>query len=429
MVHVDKIESGSPAEKAGLRAKDNLISANGKNLRDALDVQFYIEGERRVEIEVERGDEIFRITLRNPRLVFSGIIPHPIGLKRCKNKCVFCFIDQQPKGLRKSLYVKDEDINYSFLYGNYITLTKYAEWEIARAIEQKMSPLYISVHSLDEKIRRALLGNEKIPPILPLLERLTQNRVMIHAQIVVVPGYNDSDEDLSNTIRGLYELGENSLSCAIVPVGLTKYRECLPKIEPVTYKNAKRILKLSERLRNSFDRPYFLQCADELFLLSGERIPETDYYGDFPQLDNGVGIVRLTIDDAKEYKENPRDLRISFKRKLKVDIVTGTRGGEILKKIFPKNLGIKGVEARIIPIENRFWGKSVSCANLLTAKDIYRATLSLKSDVIYLPPKVINSEGLFLDNVKISDFERKMKKKFIVGCSYLSELQDNIVSL
>ncbi len=424
MVKIIHIESGSPAAKAGLRESDTIISADGHILHDALDFMFYIEQKPRVEIVYLRGDTEFRTTLKNREFSYSGMEPETIGLRRCNNKCVFCFIDQQPMGMRKSLYVKDEDIRHSFLHGNYITATNTPEWEWERIIEQRMSPLYISVHATDEKIREKMLGNVNAPPIMPILERLASSNIGFHSQIVVVPDFNDG-KILEKTVRDIYRLGGSALSCAIVPVGMTRYRKDLPKIEPVTPSLAARIIQISGKIRGEIDRPEFLQIADEMFLLAGEKIPEAEYYGDFPQLDNGVGIVRLTIDDAESYTREPICTSVE-NHKFFVDIITGTRAADILQRHFPKNLGIKGVERRIIGIKNRFWGDDVTAANLLTGKDIKNAVIGSEADIIFLPPNVLNAENLFLDNMSIDEIREAAHGEVVVNSGYLSDIQEVI---
>ncbi len=425
MLFIDDILPDSPAWRAGLRRGDSIVSANGATIHDALDLQFYIEDEEEVELLIRRSGKELAILLENPLLEPTGIEPHPIGLRRCSNNCIFCFIDQQPPGLRESLYVKDEDIRHSFLHGNYITLSNTPEWEIERVITQRMSPLYISVHATDEKIRRKLLGNNKIAPILPLLKRMTESGVWIHTQVVVVPEVNDSDEVLDRTISDLYSLGENSLSCALVPVGLTRYRVGLPRVRPVLPETARRIIELSDAMRSRFDRPNFLQLADEFFLLADKELPPDTYYGDYPQLENGVGMTRLFIEDMKEI-----DVTHSIAERygtIHVDIVTGTRAAKIFEKI-PENLGIAGVKSRIIGIENRFWGSSVNVANLLTGNDIIDVISGRESDIIFLPPKVLNDEGLFLDGKTLADVDGSVRGAVVVGPRYLSEVQEYLLS-
>ncbi|MCK5833600.1 DUF512 domain-containing protein [bacterium] len=426
MLQIVEIEPRSPANRAGLLKDDVIVSAGGKTIRDALDIEFYIEGETYIDLLIERGDKEIPIRLLNLGLKPSGIIVEPLKIRHCGNKCVFCFVDQQPKGLRDSLYIKDEDVRFSFIYGNYVTLTNTPEWEIKRVIEQKMSPLYISVHSTDEEIRRNLLSNKKIKPIFPLLHHLTENGIAIHSQIVVVPGYNSNTKQLESTIKKLYSLGENSLSCALVPLGITDYRRELASLESINFEQAKDIIFMSNNIRDSIERPEFLQLADEFFVLAGENFPQSDYYDDYPQLENGVGMARLFIDDTINALNDNKIANILSDKT--IDIVTGLSAAELFKKLLPKDLGIKGCLTRIIGVKNSFWGNKVNVANLLTGKDIVSVISNSDADYIFLPPKVLNEDGLFLDGMSIETLQTSVKGRVMSGMSYLSEIQEVILN-
>ncbi len=425
MVEILDISSNSPAEHAGLLSGDLLVQANGHVIRDALDIEFYIEGEDRVEILYIRDGEERRTVLLNCAYDDSGIETEYLELRRCRNKCVFCFIDQQPKGLRDTLYVKDEDIRYSFLHSNYITASNTPDWEWKRVIEQKMAPLYFSVHATDEEIRAKMLGILNPPPIMPILSRLTRAGIQIHCQIVLVPGFNDGAV-LRKTLVDLHSLGKNSLTCAVVPVGLTKYRDCLPEIPAVSHCDAVDALRIIDELRAVNVRPEFFQAADELFLLAEKDIPEDEYYGEYDQLDNGVGMARLFIDDAMSCAREPK-VRLQKPRPLSVEIVTGTRAAKIFDAVLPSDLGIEGVQAKITPVVNDFWGEMVTAGNLLTGRDILRAIQNSKADIIFIPPKVINDNGLFLDDMAIEELDNSISGEIAVGADYLSDMQELII--
>lgn len=426
MVKIRKIALKSPAEKAGLRSGDLLIEADGKELRDALDIEFYVEGNANVEVTYRRDSEVLRSVIKNPRLDFTGIEAEYLKLRSCRNKCIFCFIDQQPKGLRKSLYIKDEDIRYSFLYGNYITATNTPEWEWDRIIEQRMGPLYFSVHATDEEIRKKMLGISDPPPIMPILERLTEAGIQIYSQIVLVPGFNDCDV-LHRTLEDLHSLGKNSLTCAVVPVGLTKYRERLPQVQPVSEFDARETIAIIEEYRNKSDRPEFFQAADEMFYIAGFPIPEEAYYGDYPQLDNGVGMMRLFIDDAMSCTKEPK-VSLTKNMTLRIEILTGIRAAQAFEKIIPADIGIEGVSASIIPVRNKFWGEMVTAANLLTGNDILGALENSTADIVFIPPKCINDKGLFLDGMSIRELENSIHGEIATGVEYLSEIQELIIA-
>lgn len=425
MVEILDISSNSPAERAGLVPGDLLLQANGHAIRDALDIEFYIEGEDRVDILYIRDGEERRTVLSNSDYDDSGLEAEYLELRRCRNNCVFCFIDQQPKGLRDTLYVKDEDIRYSFLHSNYITATNTPDWEWKRIIEQKMGPLFFSVHATDEDIRAKMLGIPNPPPIMPILSRLTRSGIQIHSQIVLVPGFNDG-EVLRKTLADLNSLGKNSLSCAIVPVGLTRYREGLPEIPAVSVFDALEALENIDEMRRNNPRPGFFQAADELFLLAGKDIPEDSYYGDYDQLDNGVGMARLFIDDATSCAREPK-VRLQKPKTLSVEIVTGTRAADIFRAVLPPDLCIEGASVRITPVVNDFWGEMVTAANLLTGRDILRAIQNSKADIIFIPPKVINDNGLFLDDMTIEELDNSIQGEIAVGAEYLSDMQELII--
>ncbi len=424
MLRVESVNKNSPAEKAGIRAGDNILSANGRPIRDALDLLYYIENERRCELVISRFGVSVETVLQNPRLVGSGIEPEQLKIRRCGNKCVFCFIDQQPSGLRPSLYIKDEDVRFSFIHGNFVTLTNTPEWEFERIIEQKMSPLYISVHSTDETIRRKLLNNCKITPMLPTLRRLTSAGIEIHSQVVVVPGYNSSEAALRKTILELYDLGKCSVSCALVPVGLTKYRDNLTTIEPVNQEITKQIIELTNSIRDSLDRPEFLQIADEFFVLGNEDFPMAAYYGDFPQLENGVGMMRLFIDDALNISSEMNN--INALKDIKIDIVTGVAAYPVFCNLIYKIFGLKENNVRIIKVNNRFWGEGVTVANLLTGNDIAESLKNSDADLIFIPPNVLNNNNLFLDDLSFDELQSQTVGKIYTNIAYLSEVYNVI---
>jgi len=401
-----------------LRCNDAIIS-------DQLDYYFYTEGEEYLDLTIIRDNKELKFTIENPGFEELGIVPEPLKVKRCRNKCIFCFVDQQPPGMRKSLYIKDEDIRYSFLEGNYVTLSDLSAKDLQRIIEQRFSPLYVSVHSTDEQVRHSLLGRNNSKPIMPILEKLTSSGIRIHTQIVVVPGYNDG-RILEKTVGELYELGENCQSCAIVPVGLTKYRQTLTYLENVSQKLAREIIDFSIEFRSRIDRPEFLQCADELFLLADYDIPDEGYYGDFPQLDNGVGMYRLFINDAIEYSRKPICERPNGSDWIKVGIVAGERASKLFRNYLPENLGLENVEREIIEVKNDFWGELVTSSNLLTGGDINKYISSKTLDMIFLPPRVVNKDERFLDNMSLEQLKSSTQSKIVIGPAYLSDIQEVI---
>ena len=406
-----EISSGSPADLSGLKVGDEIVSVDGEKIFDAIDWEFATsslsDGDV-VEIEFIRGGERFFVDVEVGRNGI-GIELAPLQVRRCKNKCVFCFIHQLPRGLRKSLYVKDEDFRFSFLYGSYITLTNLTEDDWRRIERQKLSPLYISVHATDDTVRKKMLGSENIPPILSQLRRLKNAGISFHTQIVLVPEYNDGDV-LRKTVADLLDFYPYLSSIAVVPVGLTEHRKNLPKIRPVLKDDAVRIIDWHFDLRNRDERARnVLQLADEFFIIAGEKIPPMSYYDDFPQYENGVGMVRDFIDSAENWKgEDFPDM--SGKNLV---IITGTIFAPILKKYAAEKLKkFTGANLKIIAPENSLFGKSVTVANLLSGQDVASALSNCRRDgntIAILPPKILNEDGLFLDDISIDKLKSSTK--------------------
>ena len=348
---------------------DLLVSINGQPIRDMIDYQFYSADEE-LALIIQKPDgsqiELEYDAFRHgpPELEFE---PDPI--KRCKNKCVFCFIHQLPKGLRKSLYVKDEDYRLSFMHGNYVTLTNLDESDFERIISLRMSPLYVSVHTTDEALRRRMLGRKDLPELMPQIKRLVESEIELHTQIVVCPGFNDGDA-LEKTIADLAEFYPDLRSVAIVPVGLTAHRKRLPKMHSVTHAIAREILDQCQTLQQNYLSRFesrFIYPADEFFLLADQPIPPQNYYEDFPQVENGVGMLRQLLSSRKLPA-------MELRKTLRATIVTGTLAEPILTRVLADKLrDIPDFEISVLPVENHLMGKSVTVSGLLGGKDIYSA--------------------------------------------------------
>jgi len=397
-----------------IQSGDKLLAINGHEINDLIDYKYY-SADDNLLILIEKPDgsqiEIEYDTYDNGTL---EIELEADRIKRCTNKCIFCFIHQLPKGLRKSLYVKDEDYRASFTHGNYITLTNLSESDFERIIEMRLSPLYISVHTTDEYLRKYMLGTKNAPLLMPQLQRLIDSCIEIHTQIVVCPDVNDG-EHLEKTIHDLSKLFPGLKSVAIVPVGLTVHREKLPKLRKVIKKDAERILKLCQKYQARYLRKLgtrFIFPADEFLLMTGSEIPPRKYYEDFPQIENGVGMIRQLMSSRRLPK-------LKLKQKLRASLITGTLASGILEKVLNNKLtGIGNFTWNIIPVKNNLMGNSVTVSGLLGGKDIYR---SLKKadwlgDVIFLPPNCLNDDNLFLDDWSPSDLEKKLKKPVVSGC-------------
>ena len=416
---VTEVSRKSAAYMAGVRKGDRLISVNGGKIRDDLDFTFLSSCEE-IAFELERGHrrKILHLTRQPGELL--GMEFKPIPVKRCRNRCIFCFIDQLPRGLRKSLYVKDEDYRYSFLNGNYITLTTLSENELSRIIRLGLSPLYISVHATDPEIRCAMLRNKNAGPILHRLRMLQNNGISFHTQIVVCPSINDSIV-LKKTIRDLLSITEGLLSIAVVPVGLTKYHK--NNLQMVSPMQARRICDMvtgmSARDKRQHDvRRLFI--ADELFIRAGLSIPERDYYEAYPQVENGVGLIRLLLDEWRQVKSELVDNRRN-----------GITGGKNKKYLLLSSVSAYPYLADIIrelrryfiacditvePVENGFFGATVTVAGLLTARDIKRVVRNkgMGMDSVIIPEVVLNYRGYTLDGFSVERLAGVTGKTIVV---------------
>ena len=305
-----------------------------------------------------------------------SLIQQDFKILRCSNRCVFCFVDQMPKGLRPTLYIKDEDYRLSFLHGAYITATGLTPPILLKIFNQRLTPLYISVHSTDENIRRHLLGRPDIPPILPILKDLAENDISFHTQIVVCPGINDGP-DLESTIQDLAGLRPALLSIAVVPVGLTKHRKGLPRLKaftpPLARKILSRLIPLQKRIKELF-------MADEIYIQAERPFPPAKAYADYPQLENGVGMMRKFMEEFKSLPASGRDL----------GIITGVSAFPFIKKLFKP-------PCKVIPVQNRLMGKSVTVTGLLSGKDILDAIKGKPLRACIIPPNCLNVDGLTLD--------------------------------
>jgi putative radical SAM enzyme (TIGR03279 family) len=414
---IRRVEENSLAEKRGLSSEDEIIEINNKFIRDIIDYRFYT-AEGKLEFLVkDKKNRLKKIKIRKRSDQDLGIILKEGRYRRCPNSCIFCFVDQLPPGLRKSLYFKDEDYRLSFLHGNFITLTNLSNEDIKRIPEQRISPLYVSVHTTDDNLRKKMLSNTRIPSILSLIKELTQNRIELHTQVVLCPGINDGDY-LKQTVFDLASFYPYVRSLAVVPVGLTKFRENLPRIRGVSKKYSEEIIKKVKEWQKSFRKEFnenFVYLSDEFFLKAGLDIPSARYYDDFYQIENGVGLVRKFLDDfKKEQNLFPKKL----KRKLEITLITGKLSAGVIKKIIKEKMNrIKNLMVKVVEVRNDFFGNTVTVSGLLAGLNIINALKKEKKlgEMILLPPDCVNVDGVFLDDLKPKDIEKIFKRKVVVG--------------
>ena len=408
-VVVAAIRPRTPAATAGLRVGDRLLAINGHALRDAIDFQFHASDET-LTVLIERTESAEPLTLRRGRgdLGIELAPPRPGEIATCANKCVFCFIHQLPRGMRKSLYVKDDDYRLSFLHGNYITLSDLDEAAMDRIVEQRLSPLYVSVHATDPALRHELLGRPRhSAEILPRLTRLAEARIRIHAQIVLCPGLNDGAH-LARTVSELAPLHPHVATTAIVPVGLTRHRERLPKLRALDAAEAAALCETVERWQREFLSTLgsrFVFLGDEVYLLAGRPLPGAGAYEGFPVAEDGIGLVRRFEDGflrrARRLKPGTRARRIT--------VVTGEMFGPRLAALIARLPD--GDRVRIVVVANEFFGRGIGVAGLLTGQDIQRALArsgDLGDEVLVPGAAVRDGDGVFLDDLAPRDLARDL---------------------
>jgi putative radical SAM enzyme (TIGR03279 family) len=409
-VTVAAVRPRSPAAAAGLASGDRIVAVNGHRLRDAIDFHFHA-GEARLELAVERGGVAMsrRLERRGADLGLELAAPRPGDIATCANKCVFCFIHQLPQGMRRSLYVKDDDFRLSFLHGNYITLSDLDEPSFVRIIEQRLSPLYISVHATDPQLRHALLGRPRHSvEILPRLERLAKAGIRMHAQIVLCPGLNDGSH-LERTVSELAPLHPQIATTAIVPVGLTRHRERLPALRSLTPAEARALVatvELWQRRWRAEMGSRFVFLADEIYLLAGLPVPAAATYEGFPIAEDGIGLVRRFEDGFARAVARGRRPRPASA----LTVVSGEMFAPRLSALLA-GAGVDPAAVRVAPILNDFFGRAIGVAGLLTGRDIQRH-LAIRSDLgraVLIPAVALrDADGVFLDDLTPADLARDL---------------------
>lgn len=402
---ITQVEAGSPAEKHGLRAGDVLLSINGEEIIDQIDYQA-LSIRRHVILHVRKADG------RDWHLELIKPTGKPLGLhfgesmeltpRVCKNKCVFCFIDQMPPACRPSLYVKDDDWRMSLLMGNFITMTNMNDAEFDRVVRRKVSPLFISVHATEPDLRVRLMANPEAAKIMDRLNILKENGIRFHCQIVLCPGLNDGVH-LERTLETLYTLHPAAQSAALVPVGLTRYREGLYPLRPYTREEARAVLTICEKWQQRFlaqSGTRFVFPSDEMLCIAGAELPEEEFYENYPQIENGVGLMRQFLNGLiAAGKSNDKAARPR-----RVVIPCGTSIAPYLQR-WIDTYGPPGVSARVQAIQNRFFGETVTVTGLLTGQDILDQMDTRNGDEVILCNVTLREAGdLFLDDLPLSDF-------------------------
>ena len=408
---IKSVAPGSPAERAGIRPGDKLLRVDGNRIADVLDYMYYAY-DAESEFALERDGAEFTVTVekepgRDAGLDFEEYLMD--GMRSCANNCVFCFVDQMPPGMRESLYFKDDDVRLSFLTGSYLTLTNLGEREVRRVIDLKISPINVSVHTMDPKLRCEMLGNKNAGRGIEILKKFARAGIELNCQIVCCPGLNDGRE-LDRTMRRLARLAPQVHSCSVIPVGLTKFREGLYPLKPFDRETARRTVEQVERfgarcLKRHGSRIFF--CSDEMYQKAGLPIPEEDFYEGYPQLENGVGMLRLLyteFEDALRESAGPAEGTPAV-------IATGVSAAKTLTEL--RDLArekFPNIHVDIIPIVNDFFGHTIDVAGLITGKDLIAQLRGRDlGRRVYITNRMLrDGEGVFLDDVTVEEASREL---------------------
>lgn len=402
---ITAVEPQSIAEELGIHVDDELLEINDRRVADAIDYRFY-ENDPDISVKVARNGEITIYDIEKDEGERIGVDFEDMKILACGNDCIFCFVDQNPQGLRKQVYFRDGDYRLSFMYGNYTTMTNAGPAILRRIIQQRLSPQYISVHVTDYKIRKLLMGLKKDDLILEKIKLLHDNGIDMHTQIVLCPGLNDGAA-LEKTIKDLYQFNYHIISLAIVPVGLTDHRFGLYDLKKVDKEYANALLDVVEVWQQKFMKGIgrsFVYCSDEFHIIAGREIPPEDYYDGFPQTENGVGLVRTFI---SEFNRQARTFPQKLSSKKKLTMATAELpAGFIQYSITSLLRRIDNLELSLEVIPNTLYGRSVTVAGLLSGKCLL-SSLKDKAlgDLLLLPPDILNNDSLFLDDMTVPQLE------------------------
>ncbi|HLH62915.1 MAG TPA: DUF512 domain-containing protein [Ktedonobacteraceae bacterium] len=443
---VREVVPGSPADRAGLQPGDLIRTINGHLIRDLVDYQFYV-AEEELAIGFERRlkqQEVIITKSYDENLgILFGEEPAPF-IRQCANKCVFCFIKGLPErfapqpglahGMRSSLYIKDDDYRYSFLFGNFITLTNLKEHDWQRLDEQKLTPLYVSVHTTDPDLRRKMVDGPRAGDILEHIQRLGSMHITCHTQLVLCPTINDGPY-LDRSIRDLAALRPIVESISVVPVGLTKYNNMiktgdLPPLRHYSLQEAAAIIEQVEAHQRQFEAENadgypFVYLSDEWYFLTKRDFPPARHYGSYAQIENGVGMTRYLLE---QWERTKRKLPTGMAEPRKVTLVTGAMAEPIIERLATDMRKIEGLEIRVLPVVNRFFGAEVAVAGLLCGQDVLAALEQSHDlgDLVLLPRVMLDNEGMrFLDDITVEEF----KSRLAVRAEFVRNAQETVEAL
>ena len=422
MVKITGVTPRSRGEKNGIKQGDILLSINGREIRDVLDYRFFLT-DNKVELLLSRDGEDYTVTIKKQQYDDIGLeFETPLMDKKqsCHNKCIFCFIDQLPEGMRETLYFKDDDSRLSFLHGNYITLTNLQKKDIDRIIEMHISPINISVHTTNPELRVKMMHNKRAGEVLSYMRRLADAGISLCGQIVLCRGINDGEE-LLRSMRDLSELFPAMQSVSIVPAGLTKFREKLYPLTHYTKDEAREIISVidgfAEKMKKTHGQRIFY-AADELYLKAELPLPDEDYYEGYSQIENGVGMIRSMRDEFECELEYIEELLSEFKAPRRVSVATGVAAYESLVSMAKKlESCVPGLEINVYKIINHFFGESITVAGLLTGKDISEQLANKDlGECLFFPENMLRSgEDIFLDDMTPTELSEKLGVRVAPG--------------
>ena len=438
MVEIKGVEVSSPAEKAGIQEGDMLLEIDSHPIKDVLDYRFFLT-EENIELTLKRGEETFKVKIKKGRYDDIGLDFETFLMdqkRRCANNCIFCFIDQNPCGMRETVYFKDDDTRLSFLMGNYVTLTNVSDKELNRIVEMHLSPIGVSVHTTNPDLRVKMLGNKRAGRIMDQLKILKDGGTTLNCQIVCCRGINDGPE-LIRTVRDLETLLPQLESIAVVPAGLTRHREGLPLITPYDKASASEILSIVEEFQKKFLEKYdrrILFAADEFYLAASCPLPPEEAYDGFPQLDNGVGLLtsaRAELLDEISYRAEEGLWDDLPREKHTITLITGMAAKDFLIEIcreIEKHLPF--LTLKVKAVKNRFFGETVTVAGLLCGKDILEAAKEENPEVLFIPAVSLRHErDQFLDNYTLSELKEDLLCPVVAvenGICLLDEIENLI---
>ena len=416
-VVIQNVEAKSPAARARIKAGDTLVAINGREITDVLDYRFFIPDQKlKVTVKTAKGKER-TVRIRKESYAELGMVFDTYLMDKqrsCRNNCVFCFIDQLPKGMRESLYFKDDDSRLSFLFGNYITLTNLTENDVERIIEMHISPINVSVHTTNPELRCKMMNNRFAGDCLRHLHRFAEAGLSINCQLVLVPGYNDGEE-LVRSMEDLAALAPAVRSVAAVPVGLTKHREGLPELRGFTAEESVEVIRvmteMGDRMLETHGSRIFYP-SDEWYIKAGLPIPSEAFYEDYPQLENGVGMLALLKEQFVEAVDTCDAAAVCDKRTI---VATGVDAAPYLKALVAlAKQKWPHLQVRVVPIRNDFFGETITVSGLVTGGDLIKQLSGLQMERLILPANMLRQEGdLFLDDVSVEDVRKALGAEVI----------------